>query len=157
MKHSEKRTLGIIAAVAAGDGILKEVAERRLKDQKKRELFHGRVVLELLHNHGAALGVLRDSQKLLLSLNSGLLGVAAGALFFGSAAKKNARSACGLALLLGGGLSNLCDRLKKGYVTDYFSLHLKRLPKKLSNVVFNVSDFCVFTGCLLWLSGVKEQ
>ncbi len=156
MKHSKKRALGVIAAVTAGDGVLKEVAERRLKDGKKKELFHGKIVLELLHNHGAALGALENHPNLLLSFNSGLLGVAAGTLLFGSPAKRSARVRCGLALLIGGGLSNLSDRMKKGYVTDYFTIHAGRPFERLKNVVFNLSDLCVFAGSLLWLSGIGE-
>ncbi|MDD7641035.1 MAG: signal peptidase II, partial [bacterium] len=64
----------------------------------------------------------------------------------------------GLALLIGGGASNLLDRMRRGYVTDYFSIEAAGRFKKLSNVVFNCSDFCVFGGILCYLlAGSKED
>lgn len=57
----------------------------------------------------------------------------------------------GYALILGGGLSNFIDRVKKGTVTDY--LRFPNFPiKKISNLVFNLSDFGIFAGvfCLLF-------
>ena len=46
------------------------------------------------------------------------------------------------ALITAGGLSNLYDRLKRGYVVDYFSIRCKYLEK----VVFNLGDFFIFAG-----------
>jgi len=52
----------------------------------------------------------------------------------------------GLSLLLGGGGSNLYDRITKGYVVDYFSF---RTPWRwLNRIVFNISDFCIFFGSI---------
>ena len=46
----------------------------------------------------------------------------------------------GLSMVLGGAISNLYDRLVKGYVVDYFSIEFKRLKK----VIFNLGDIFVF-------------
>ncbi|MFQ9208576.1 MAG: signal peptidase II [Clostridium fessum] len=51
----------------------------------------------------------------------------------------------GFALITAGGLSNLYDRLKRGYVVDYFSIRCKYLEK----VVFNLGDFFIFAGSAL--------
>lgn len=53
----------------------------------------------------------------------------------------------GLSFLLGGAFSNTYDRLKRKYVVDYFSFHVKWAP--LRKVVFNLSDFCILIGALL--------
>ena len=53
----------------------------------------------------------------------------------------------GLALILGGGASNLCDRLTKGHVVDYFSFK-SRFPR-LQRIIFNLSDLFIFLGALL--------
>lgn len=54
----------------------------------------------------------------------------------------------GLALLLGGGLCNFVDRVKKGTVTDY--LRFTRCPVScVRRLVFNISDFCILIGGLL--------
>ena len=57
----------------------------------------------------------------------------------------------GYALLLGGGISNFIDRMKMGSVTDY--VRFPKFPvKKISELVFNLSDFGIFAGvfCLLF-------
>ena len=57
----------------------------------------------------------------------------------------------GYTLLLGGGISNFIDRMKKGSVTDY--VRFPKFPvKKISELVFNLSDFGIFAGvfCLLF-------
>ena len=56
-----------------------------------------------------------------------------------------------LSLITAGGLSNLYDRVKRGYVVDYFSVQAGWLKK----VVLNVADVCIFTGAvLLCVSGL---
>ena len=46
-------------------------------------------------------------------------------------------------LILAGGLSNLYDRLRYGYVIDFLEFGFVRFP------VFNVADVCVVVGCAL--------
>ena len=50
-----------------------------------------------------------------------------------------------LTLTLAGGVSNLYDRMKRGYVVDYFSFQWKALKK----VVFNLGDLFIFAGAFL--------
>ena len=54
----------------------------------------------------------------------------------------------GLAMVLGGGMSNYMDRRNKGYVTDYISFNVKN--KDMRRMVFNLSDFCIAAGTVLW-------
>ena len=61
-------------------------------------------------------------------------------------------------MIIGGGLSNLYDRMKRGYVVDYFSIRWKGLKK----VVFNLGDICVFLGAAILLAAelartIKEE
>ena len=60
----------------------------------------------------------------------------------------------GGALVLGGGLSNLNDRITKGYVTDYVSFNVK--SEKLRRIVFNISDMCIAVGAVLAALGCKK-
>lgn len=57
----------------------------------------------------------------------------------------------GLAFLLGGAYSNTYDRLARKYVVDYVSFPVKN--KKIRNIVFNISDFCIVIGALLMVIG----
>lgn len=57
----------------------------------------------------------------------------------------------GMALILGGGASNLFDRVKRGYVVDYLGL------PKIKNIVFNLSDLFIFLGSILILTGEWKE
>ena len=53
----------------------------------------------------------------------------------------------GLSLVMGGALSNLYDRVVRGYVVDYFTIEWKSLKK----VVFNLGDMFVFLGSAVFV------
>ena len=55
----------------------------------------------------------------------------------------------GLALILGGALGNLVDRIARGYVVDF--IHVKGWP------IFNVADMCITAAAIMimYLSVVK--
>ena len=53
----------------------------------------------------------------------------------------------GLALTLGGAISNVTDRVKRGYVVDYFSFNCK----KLKSIIFNLADMAIFLGSAFML------
>ena len=60
----------------------------------------------------------------------------------------------GIAVILGGAVSNLYDRMIRHYVVDYFSIQCGKLKK----VVFNLGDIFVFlgSGILFGAEIVKE-
>ena len=145
--------IGVPLAIILGDGMLKKCAEDKLADGKTKELFGGNIRLQLLHNPGVALGALAKNPEMVLAVNSAMLGMVAGE--FAGVQKREGAIAVkmGLALLLGGGASNLIDRLRRGYVTDYFSINAGKRFQRLGDVVFNCSDFCVFAGILCYVIG----
>jgi signal peptidase II len=53
----------------------------------------------------------------------------------------------GFGLLIGGGMGNLLDRVRFGYVTD-FILH--------GDQVFNLADVAIFVGCVVIVFGLCE-
>lgn len=59
------------------------------------------------------------------------------------------RSPFGAGLVLGGGLSNLWERLRYGKVLDY--LRFPAAPGKLKKYVYNLADLALFLGAL-WLA-----
>lgn len=147
--------LALPLAVALGDGVIKRAAEEKLSDEKTRKIFGGHVWLRLLHNPGVALGAFKKYPGAVLTANSGLLGAAAGYLICLQKRPGAALAKTGLGLLIGGGLSNFIDRVRRGYVTDYFSLNFGERLKGLRRIVFNISDFCVFIGVFLCVIGKK--
>ncbi len=107
--------------------------------------------IELLENKGAASGILAKHPKMLKIISAVMLCFCALALGRERQKEKITMEGVGYALMLGGGLSNFIDRAKKGSVTDY--VRFPKFPvKKISELVFNLSDFGIFAGvfCLLF-------
>ncbi len=152
-------TVLICAALSVGifilDLFIKNRIERRMEEGEERPLCGGRLVIRKYHNRGAFrdMGEKRQKGVALLSLCLTLFMTAVFLATFSF--RGNAALKAGLALLLGGAYSNTYDRLARKYVVDYVSFPVKN--KKLSRIVFNISDFCIIVGALLLaLSGMKK-
>ena len=107
--------------------------------RKDSEYASGWVELTELHNEKGAFG---------LPLPKPVLTVLA-AICLGVLWLVRRQSPVGTGLILGGGLSNLWERMKKGWVLDY--LRFPKAPGKLRRYVYNLADFAVFLGGLLLL------
>ena len=146
---------GLLTGVFLTDTILKSRAEKHLSDKAVREIAGDKVLLRKLHNYGLAYNLGEKHPKL---VEHGTLAVWT-ALFLTwlQILKKPLGKMQGVlvrlggALTLGGGLSNLNDRLTKGYVTDYFSFNVK--CEKLKKIVFNLSDLCIAVGTVMTALG----
>lgn len=168
-KHREVRTKG------NGFGVRKEAGKQKVKEnlfrkkeQNKAELKQKRnnkeknigegnwreylsPTIELLENKGAVSGIMAKHLKILKIISAAMLCFCALALGKERQKGKTTMTGIGYALLLGGGISNFIDRMKKGSVTDY--VRFPKFPvKKISELVFNLSDFGIFAGvfCLLF-------
>lgn len=100
--------------------------------------------LRLVHNTGAAFGMLRDA-SLFFALAA--IAVAGGIVYYSqrlATASRLVRIALGLEL--GGALGNLIDRLHLSYVIDFIDVRLSFWP-----YVFNVADAAITVGVVLLL------
>lgn len=129
------------------DMAVKHEIENHDEFDEGRELLGGRILIKKLHNHGMAGGRFAGHMPALIRV-SGALSAAAAASFLRLLWKQERMlEKTGYALLLGGALSNLYDRCKKGYVVDYISF---RTPwERLNRLVFNLSDFFIIVGTFL--------
>lgn len=135
----------IVAAVVFwGDFFLKRYMETHIKCGENRPICKGRILLRKYHNRGAALNFLARRPGAVRNICGGLLLVLGVFWFLLLRRKDNPGMMLGLSLLLGGGGSNLYDRIAKGYVVDYFSFQTPW--KRLNRIVFNISDICIFGG-----------
>ncbi len=135
--------LAILALVAA-DQAVKFWTVAHLELGEMAGLLPGFVELLRLHNYGAAWSSLSGMRWLLVLLTGAVMVVLALALV-----KKIVRHPLGvtaLTLVLAGGIGNLIDRVRLGYVVDMF--HFQFWP---SYPVFNVADIFVVAGVLLFL------
>ncbi len=133
------------AAACAVDTAIKEYIEKQPEDYRK-ELLGGRVVLRKSHNQGAMLNLMEKRQELVAGFSLGLT-AALTCLWAALPADKSFRGLKGgLSLLLAGAYSNVLDRVRRGYVVDYFSLNV---GGRLKKVVFNLGDLFIFLGSFL--------
>lgn len=132
----------LAAGILSADTIIKRRREEK-KDEK--EYLNGNVHIMTYHNYGAFLnsGEKRPLIIKLISLGLTLVLTVFFVLTFTRFGNRHLRM--GLAFLLGGAYSNTYDRIKKGFVTDY--LNFPKLPGKIRDIVFNISDFCILIGC----------
>lgn len=101
----------------------------------------GIVQLRTVHNYGAAWSSFSGQRWLLVGVTSLIM---LAVLFV--LARRIVRHPVGIAacfLILSGGLGNIVDRLRLGYVVDMFDFQFMNYP------VFNVADICVVCGCVL--------
>ncbi len=104
-------------------------------------LIPGFVELFRVHNYGAAWSSFSGMRWLLLALTSAIVVAVAWAVW-----KKIVRHPLGLTaatLIISGGLGNIIDRLRLGYVVDMFNFQFMNYP------VFNVADICIVSGAIL--------
>lgn len=124
-------------------------------EEQKDEVFpkeldgsKGIIRLHKNHNEGFSLGLFKGSkavETVPLYLTSGLAGI----WFYLMGTKGRMLEKLAVTFTLAGGISNLYDRMKRGYVVDYFSFEWKFLKK----LVFNLGDMFIFLGSGLMLLG----
>ena len=113
--------------------------------RRERSALGGWIKLTALWNRDAAFG-LPLGREALMVLSALVLGVTV--LF-------RRRSPFGAGLVLGGGLSNLWERLRYGKVLDY--LRFPAAPGKLKKYVYNLADLALFLGALLLALFPREK
>ena len=135
--------IAIIALIAA-DQAVKFWTVANLELGETAQLLPGLVELLRLHNYGAAWSSLSGMRWLLVVLTSAVMVFLAVLLV--KKAVRHPLGVCALTLVLAGGIGNLIDRVRLGYVVDMF--HFQFWP---SYPVFNVADICVVVGVILFL------
>jgi signal peptidase II len=141
----------VAGAVMALDQATKAAVERLLNLYESQTLIGGLLQLTSVRNHGAAFGLFSSAslpyQSSLFAALSLLALLAIGAYAWRlPASSRLPRS--GLALIMGGALGNLLDRVRLGYVIDFVDVYWgsHHWP------AFNVADSAISVGvCLLVL------
>lgn len=145
------RTLLLIAIpIVAADQLTKVLVRRALELHDSITVIPGLVDLTHVRNTGAAFGLLNGVDfafkptLMMLIAFSALVAIGAYAVKLG-AHERVART--GLALILGGAIGNLLDRIQHGYVLDFVDVYY-------GNVhfwAFNVADSAITVGAILVL------
>ncbi|MCR5793115.1 MAG: signal peptidase II [Lachnospiraceae bacterium] len=142
------RYIMLMVALIFGDGAVKNHIEENRAVNETTAYLEDRLVITNHHNYGGVMNFKDDKPH--ISLFSGMIALLVSAgLFLRSLADGNAIERTGASMLLAGGISNQWDRLKKGYVVDYFTIRIKGLSK----IIFNISDWFIFLGGLFLVIG----
>ncbi len=140
------------------DQITKRVVIEGMLQHQTIDVIPDVLNITYIHNRGAVFGLGSNFASPYLSWLLSLLSVLSLAIilvYFLRVNASNPRLHSGLALVLGGALGNLFDRLRNGYVVDFLDLHWfsHHWP------TFNLADFsiCIGVGLLLLSMSVPAE
>jgi len=144
------RFIYLIAAITIVlDQAAKLAVVKQLPLGTSKPIIHGVLALTSVHNPGGAFGTFQTSTGILTLIT--LVVVSAIVLMVRRHANLTKLIGTALALLLGGAVGNLIDRVRLHYVVDFIDLHI--WP------VFNVSDIAITSAMILlaWQVFVVER
>ena len=157
-KVSKVNWMPFLLVMVAGlilDRATKYLVVKWLKPIQEFTLIEGVFNLTYLENTGAAFSVLRGKVEILVLITAVITTLCIGFLVYnirnnvGIEKKSNGRICLdwllniSIALIIGGSLGNLIDRITLGYVVDFLDFTLINFP------IFNVADCFVVVGGLL--------
>ena len=136
----------IALAVFTLDQATKAVVDWRIPLHEVRPVIPGLFRLTHVKNRGAAFGMFADSPSelkiaLLIAFSAVALGVVLVLLWRHQPEAR--RTGVGLALILGGAIGNLFDRLIHGSVVDFLDFYVRSYHWP----AFNVADSAIVIGC----------
>ena len=133
-------TAAFLLLLAADQG-LKLWVVNHLELYASAPLLPGVVELKYIQNTGGGWSILSEHTWLLSLITALVLAVIS--VLLAKRVIRHPLGRWGCVLLLAGGLGNLIDRLRLGYVVDMFNFQFMSYP------VFNIADICVVAGMIL--------
>lgn len=131
----------ILILLVAADQLTKFLTLIFLKPISTKVLIKGVLSLTYVENYGAAFGMLQNSRWVFITLTIAIISaILAYRIRSGENGKLFNSSSL---LLISGGMSNLIDRIFRGYVVDMIQFTFIDYP------VFNFADCCVVAGAVL--------
>lgn len=142
--------IGIVLAILILDLGIKDTIEETDSASFPKELegTDGKIVLHKNHNDGFAFGLFKSKPQLVKMVPLMVASAVAGIFAWLYPKKGQTADKLAVAMVLGGAISNVYDRITRGYVVDYFTIQWK----KLKEVVFNLGDIFIFLGAGLLLA-----
>ena len=143
--------LGLTTIVILLDWYSKQLVSDALELYRPQEVFSW-LNITLAHNYGAAFSFLSDAggwqRWFFIVLASGVSLVLL--VWLLRLPRKEWLTALGLALILGGAIGNLVDRIQLGYVVDFIDVYYENWHYP----AFNVADSAITCGVILLLLDV---
>ncbi|MBQ7922309.1 MAG: signal peptidase II [Clostridia bacterium] len=136
----------IIILILASIGLdqwTKYLAVEHLMGEASYPLWENVLHFTYVENRGAAFGMLADHRWVFMILSAAAIVIL---LFWLWKEKpKSIWMQCASAFIVGGGIGNMIDRIRLGYVVDFIDVRL------IDFYVFNIADSFVCVGCAMFL------
>lgn len=137
--------LGLIAILVAMDQLVKAVVERSMELGQMIEIIPFLALLRA-HNDGVAFSMLGGVSHTTLIVITSLIALGALIYLWRSPATETGLR-IGLAMIIGGAIGNIIDRIQHAYVIDYIYFH----TPVWSFAIFNLADVFISLGAVLIL------
>ena len=142
------------AVLVLVDQLTKIAVQHWLKPIGDFPLMDGVLHMTYLENRGMAFGMMQGQQWLLIWVTAIVLLVLIAAVMLGKV--KKPATLFTVAVIIGGGVGNLIDRIYRGYVIDFIYV------KIINFAIFNFADICVTCGtavllCILLREMMQEE
>ena len=131
------------AVLVLVDQLTKIAVQHWLKPIGDFPLIDGVLHLTYLENRGMAFGMMQGQKWLLIWVTAIVLLVLIAAVMMGKV--KKPATLFTVAVIIGGGVGNLIDRIYRGYVIDFIYV------KIINFAIFNFADICVTCGTAVLL------
>lgn len=131
------------AVLALVDQLLKLLIKAELAPIGELPLLDGVLHLTYVENRGMAFGMMQGQKWLLIWVTALVLLVLIAGIIMGKIRKP--ATLFTTAVIIGGGIGNLIDRVYRGYVVDYIDVRI------INFAVFNFADICVTCGTAVLL------
>ena len=141
----------VIAVCVAFDQIVKALAVRFLAPVTTVPIIPRVFHLTYIENTGAAFSIFAGKSIFLIVLTSALIAVLVWLLVSLPKTKAYLTMNTAFALVIGGAVGNLIDRIRLGYVVEFFDFRL------IGFAIFNVADCFVVVGCALIMIQVLKN
>lgn len=130
----------IIILLIGIDQLSKVWALKSLKEIGSIPIIQNIFHLTYVENRGAAFGMLQNNQTIfiIVALAASVFG-----LYYLHTKKVNILGRAGIILIISGAIGNLIDRVRLGFVVDYFDFRF------IWEYVFNVADVFVVLGTIM--------
>lgn len=151
--------LGFVLSACVGcDQTTKRLAEQNLQNGESHSFFFDSIRLNFILNPGAFLGLGADFDhtiKLIFFIILPILVLVGGIIFILFKSQLSSTQIIFAALVIGGGIGNLIDRIfLSGHVTDFLNIGIG----SLRTGIFNIADVAIMIGaCGFFLGELKKD
>ncbi len=139
-------TILIILLAIGADQLTKHLAVTHLAGEASYPFIENILHFTYVENRGAAFGMLKDHRWVFMVVSA--IAIAAVLVWLIRDKSMGPWFRCAAALIVGGGIGNMIDRVLLGYVVDFIDVVC------IDFYVFNVADSCVCVGCGMFLVGL---